>query len=95
MSGLRTRVMAGASSGLAGSCVFLIFEAAYCAGRKSATAAAMTTTSASSATSITASRSSRAVLTGMTLTPSGGTSEVFAETRRTSAPRRAATAASA
>src|SRR4029450_11966578 len=51
-SGFRTRTMGS------GSCpsFFLIFPAAYTAGRKSATAAAITTASASGAASCTASR---------------------------------------
>ena len=71
MSGLRIRAMVGAASGSAGSWLFLIWLTAYSAGRKSATAAAMTTTSADFPASSTASRISVAVLPGMTVTPDG------------------------
>ncbi|CAM5579779.1 hypothetical protein STENM327S_00556 [Streptomyces tendae] len=91
MSGLRTRTIGSGSR----SSFFLIFPVAYAAGRKSATAAAMTTASASAAARSTASRSSTAVPTGTTSTPAGSGIDVFAATSVTRAPRAAAVRARA
>lgn len=76
--------------------LFLIFAAATCAGRKSATAAAITSTSASGARLDTASPSWAAELTWTTSTPAGSISPaVCPAIRVTSAPRWAATRATA
>ena len=75
---------------------FLIFAVARSVGRKSATAAAITTTSAAFAASSTASRISRVVCTRRTSTEAGGSRPaIVPATSVTSAPRWAATRASA
>ncbi len=91
MSGLRTRTIGSGSW----PSFFLIFPAAYAAGRKSATAAAITTASASGAALSTASRSCTAVPTCTTSTPAGSGMPVFAAIRVTRAPRAAAVRARA
>ena len=90
-SGLRT---SGTALGSAAE-PFLSLVAAAFSGRKSATAALITTTSASAASASIAVRSSSAVPTGTTRTPNGTGRSTFAATSTTSAPRAAATRASA
>jgi hypothetical protein len=72
---------------------FLIFSPAGAAGRKSATAAAMTSTSASGRCSATAEAISAAVSTRTTRAPTGGGRWEGPETTTTSAPLRHAAAA--
>ena len=74
---------------------FLSFASARLAGRKSATAAAITIASALAATSSTATRISSAVPTRTTFAPAGSASAAFAEINVTSAPRASAARASA
>ncbi len=74
---------------------FLIFAPARVAGRKSATAAVITMTSASGASASMAACMSRAETTWMTLTPAGSGSSTLAATRVTSAPRATAERAKA
>ena len=80
---------------LAAICVFLIFDAAGVAGRKSAGAAAMTRTSACGSSRSTAAAMSAVDSTDCTLTPGGGATLSGPATRSTLAPRRHAAAASA
>ena len=72
-----------------------ILSPSVAAGRKSATAAAIRSTSARGEGSRTAASSSAAVSTVTVSTPAGDGSDTFAATRVTSAPRRAASSASA
>ncbi len=81
--------VSSSGSGSASS-TFLILVACSWSGRKSATAAAITTASQASAAAITASRSSAAVCTRTVVTPATSGSTTFALTRVTAAPRSAA-----
>ena len=85
----------GSSSIADGAFAFLIFPPATVFALKSATAAALTTTSASSKRAMTASRISCAVRTRTTSTRSGAGSDTGAEISVTAPPRFAASRASA
>ena len=74
---------------------FLIFWPLRAAGRKSATAAVITTASAVRASSSIAACMSLAETTRMIFTPAGSGSSTFAATTVTSAPRAAADLANA
>ena len=89
-SGLRVSSSAAGSAPACSASDFLILDAEMVTGRKSATAAAITTASAPAAASITAVRSSSADSTRTTLAPAGSGSATLAEISVTSAPRAAA-----
>ena len=74
---------------------FFILASLRTSGRKSATAAAITTASASAASASIASRMSRAEVTAMTRVPAGSGSATFAATSVTLAPRATAVSAKA
>jgi hypothetical protein len=83
----------GTSDTSGGPSAFFSFDSTETSGRKSATAAALTMTSALAARSDTAALMSMAVLTGITSAPGGHGSSVGPATRVTFAPRRVAAAA--